>query len=74
VTYSIVAFDEARAELGAAVPSHWSCVGPLVPWQYEQALARAPDNHELLWAELLARLGADVAPSASAVRAAPAKG
>ncbi|MBM3297637.1 MAG: DUF1028 domain-containing protein [Candidatus Aminicenantes bacterium] len=31
-TYSIVAYDPATGELGAAVQSHWFSVGPLVPW------------------------------------------
>jgi uncharacterized Ntn-hydrolase superfamily protein len=31
-TYSIVAFDPATGQLGAAVQSHWFSVGPLVPW------------------------------------------
>jgi len=31
-TYSIVAFDRATGELGAAVQSHWFSVGSLVPW------------------------------------------
>jgi uncharacterized Ntn-hydrolase superfamily protein len=31
-TYSIVAFDKATGELGAAVQSHWFSVGALVPW------------------------------------------
>jgi len=31
-TYSIVAFDRASGELGAAVQSHWFSVGSLVPW------------------------------------------
>lgn len=31
-TYSIVAYDPATGQLGAAVQSHWFSVGPLVPW------------------------------------------
>ncbi|MGB9006135.1 MAG: DUF1028 domain-containing protein [Candidatus Aminicenantales bacterium] len=31
-TYSIVAFDPATGQLGAAVQSHWFSVGALVPW------------------------------------------
>lgn len=31
-TYSIVARDPDRGELGVAVQSHWFSVGPLVPW------------------------------------------
>ncbi|OGD12656.1 MAG: Zn-dependent protease [Candidatus Aminicenantes bacterium RBG_13_62_12] len=31
-TYSIVAYDPATGELGAAVQSHWFSVGLLVPW------------------------------------------
>jgi len=31
-TYSIVAHDPATGQLGAAVQSHWFCVGQLVPW------------------------------------------
>ena len=32
VTYSIVAFDAATGELGAAVQSHWFSTGRVVPW------------------------------------------
>jgi uncharacterized Ntn-hydrolase superfamily protein len=31
-TYSIVARDPERGELGVAVQSHWFSVGPIVPW------------------------------------------
>lgn len=31
-TYSIVAWDEARGEMGVAVQSHWFSVGSVVPW------------------------------------------
>lgn len=31
-TYSIVAIDTARGEMGVAVQSHWFSVGPVVPW------------------------------------------
>ena len=31
-TYSIVAFDEATGEVGAAVQSRYFCVGAVVPW------------------------------------------
>jgi uncharacterized Ntn-hydrolase superfamily protein len=31
-TYSIVAYDRATGELGAAVQSHWFSVGSTVPW------------------------------------------
>ena len=31
-TYSIVAYDPATGQLGAAVQSHWFSVGSLVPW------------------------------------------
>jgi len=31
-TYSIVAYDPATGQLGAAVQSHWFSVGALVPW------------------------------------------
>ncbi len=31
-TYSIIAYDEATGQLGAAVQSHWFAVGQLVPW------------------------------------------
>lgn len=32
MTYSIVAFDAATGELGAAAQTHWFCVGQVVPW------------------------------------------
>lgn len=32
MTYSIVAFEPATGEFGAAVQSHWFSVGPIVPW------------------------------------------
>lgn len=31
-TYSIVAYDKATGQLGAAVQSHWFSVGSIVPW------------------------------------------
>ena len=31
-TYSIVAYDQATGQLGAAVQSHWFSVGSIVPW------------------------------------------
>ena len=31
-TYSIVAYDSATGQLGAAVQSHWFSVGSIVPW------------------------------------------
>lgn len=34
MTYSIVAFEPATGQLGAAVQSHWFSVGPIVPWAW----------------------------------------
>ena len=42
-TFSIVAFDPATGQLGAAVQSHWFSVGSIVIWA-EPASARSPPS------------------------------
>jgi uncharacterized Ntn-hydrolase superfamily protein len=43
-TYSIVAVDNNRGEIGAAVQSHWFSVGSTVPWA-EAGVGAVVDRH-----------------------------